>query len=140
MEKKLHLLFLLLQKLHRVLVFFPATFILQLYRFLLLPAAARSCFANPTIQALFCAAGLSILHYPIETHGILCNIDSWNIYLYNIYLCNIYLCNILFCQYCIISLTHMEFVNFGAQHMSTLANITSENAPANINSKSTPLQ
>ena len=56
--------------------FFPATFILQLYRFLLHPAAARSCFAIPTIQALFCAAGLSILHYPIETHGILCNIDS----------------------------------------------------------------
>ena len=109
--------------------FFPSyNFFLQ--KFFLLPAAARSCFAIPTIQALFCATGLSILHYPIETHGILCNID----------LCNFYLCNIYFCHYCIIPSTHMELVSFGAQHISTLANITSENAPVSINSKSTPLQ
>ena len=94
------------------LQFFCRSYIVFLFFFL--PAAARSCFAFPTIQALFCATGLPILHYPIETHGILCNID----------LCNFYLCNIYFCHYCIIPSTHMELVSFGALHISTLANIT----------------
>ena len=50
-EKKLQLLF-------------PA-FLQKFHRFL----AARPCFAIPTIQA-FISALLSILHYPIGTHGI----------------------------------------------------------------------